>query len=98
MRFNTGNTSNSPSRFSLGNPKNGHQRVIVDRDDIKHLEFFMNGSWRHDIKCRCLCYSVKLAAKFFQDFMLMKEATMLTNHLLQMLILRIPVQGVTKMN
>jgi hypothetical protein len=46
------NISHHPSRFSLGNPKNGHQRVIVDRDDIKHLEFFMNGSWRHDPKCR----------------------------------------------
>jgi hypothetical protein len=52
MRFNIRNTDNSQSRFSLGNPKNGHQRVIVDRDDIKHLEFFMNGSWRHDPKCR----------------------------------------------
>jgi hypothetical protein len=52
MRFNTRNTSNSPSRYSLGNPKNGHQRVIVDRDNNKHLEFFMNGSWRHDPKCR----------------------------------------------
>jgi hypothetical protein len=43
MRFNTRNTSNSPSRFSLGNPKNGHQRVIVDRDNNKHLEAYKQG-------------------------------------------------------
>lgn len=34
------------------NPKNGHQRVVEDRDSIKHLEVFMNGRWIHDNKCR----------------------------------------------
>ena len=34
------------------NPKNGHQRVVQDRDSIKHLEVFMNGRWMHDSKCR----------------------------------------------
>jgi hypothetical protein len=35
-------------RFDINNPKNGHQRVIADRDNFKHLEVFMYGSWRHD--------------------------------------------------
>lgn len=34
------------------NPKNGHQRVVEDRDSIKHLEVFINGRWIHDNKCR----------------------------------------------
>jgi hypothetical protein len=40
-------------RFNIDNPKNGHQRVIADRDHFKHLEVFTNGSWRHDyLSCR----------------------------------------------
>jgi hypothetical protein len=38
--------------FNANNPKNGHQRIIVDNDNSQHLEVFMNGSWRHDQKCR----------------------------------------------
>jgi hypothetical protein len=34
------------------NPKNGHQRVVEDRDSIKHLEVFFNGRWIHDSKCK----------------------------------------------
>jgi len=34
------------------NPKNGHQRIVEDRDNIKHLEVFFNGRWIHDSKCR----------------------------------------------
>jgi hypothetical protein len=33
------------------NPKNGRQRVVQDRDSVKHLEIFMNGRWIHDDKC-----------------------------------------------
>lgn len=32
--------------------KNGDERVIVDNNNNKHLEFFMNGSWRHSNKCK----------------------------------------------
>jgi hypothetical protein len=32
--------------------KNGHERVITDRDNIKHLEYFMNGQWRHSDNCK----------------------------------------------
>jgi len=32
--------------------KNGQQRVITNRDNIKHLEYFMNGQWRHSAKCK----------------------------------------------
>jgi len=32
--------------------KNGQQRVTITRDNIKHLEYFNNGQWRHSDKCR----------------------------------------------
>jgi len=32
--------------------KNGQQRVITNRDNIRHLEYFMNGQWRHSARCR----------------------------------------------
>ncbi len=32
--------------------KNGHERVAINRDNVKHLEFFMNGQWRHSDKCK----------------------------------------------
>ena len=36
-----------------GPPRNGDTRVTVDRDNAQHLEFFMNGSWRHNQeRCR----------------------------------------------
>ena len=44
--------SGSIGRADLHNPKNGYQRVVADRDNIQHLQVFMNGSWRHDSKCR----------------------------------------------
>jgi len=34
------------------NPKNGFERVVENRDSIKHLQIFMYGSWRHSSKCR----------------------------------------------
>jgi hypothetical protein len=32
--------------------KNGHERVVNDRDNAKHLEYFMNGQWRHSNNCK----------------------------------------------
>ncbi|MDP9306088.1 MAG: hypothetical protein M3O68_07080 [Thermoproteota archaeon] len=32
--------------------KNGQERVITDRDNIKHLQYFANGQWRHSDKCK----------------------------------------------
>lgn len=39
----------------MGGPmtaKNGHERIIIDRDNIKHLGYFMNGQWRHSDRCK----------------------------------------------
>ena len=48
------NYSNPQGRYSnISNPKNGYERVVEDRDNSKHLQVFMNGSWRHvQEKCR----------------------------------------------
>jgi hypothetical protein len=27
--------------------KNGHERIVSDRDNAKYLEYFMNGQWKH---------------------------------------------------
>ena len=32
--------------------KNGDERIIVDSNKNKHLEYFMNGSWRHSHNCK----------------------------------------------
>lgn len=32
--------------------KNLDERVIVDTNKNKHLEYFMNGSWRHSHNCK----------------------------------------------
>jgi hypothetical protein len=32
--------------------KNGQRRVITNRDNIRHIEYFMNGQWRHSAGCR----------------------------------------------
>ena len=32
--------------------KNGQERVVNDRDYAKHLEYFMNGQWRHSNNCK----------------------------------------------
>jgi hypothetical protein len=32
--------------------KDGQERVISDRDNIKHLQYFANGQWRHSDKCK----------------------------------------------
>jgi len=32
--------------------KNGQERVVTDRDNSKHLQYFNNGQWRHSEKCR----------------------------------------------
>lgn len=31
--------------------KNGQRRVITNRDNIRHLEYFMNGQSRHSARC-----------------------------------------------
>lgn len=43
----------SPVLARSGSPKNGQERVTTDRDGVRHLEYFANGSWRHhNAKCR----------------------------------------------
>lgn len=37
--------------------KNGDERVIIDNNNNKHLEIFMNGSWRHSSKCKIIINS-----------------------------------------
>ena len=32
--------------------KNGHDRIVNDRDNAKHLEYFMNGQWKHSENCK----------------------------------------------
>ena len=32
--------------------KNGHECVMSDRDTAKHLEYFMNGQWKHSENCK----------------------------------------------
>lgn len=32
--------------------KNGQERIITDRDNSRHLQYFNNGQWRHSEKCR----------------------------------------------
>jgi hypothetical protein len=32
--------------------KDGHERVITDRDNMRHLQYFANGQWRHSDKCK----------------------------------------------
>ncbi|MGD1834979.1 MAG: hypothetical protein ACPKQO_04590 [Nitrososphaeraceae archaeon] len=32
--------------------KNFDERIIVDSNKDKHLEYFMNGSWRHSSNCK----------------------------------------------
>jgi hypothetical protein len=34
------------------NPKNGYQRVTLEYDGFNHLQVFVNGSWRHDYRCK----------------------------------------------
>jgi hypothetical protein len=41
------------TRVGSGAPKNMQERTVADRDGAPHLEFFMNGSWRHSTaRCR----------------------------------------------
>jgi hypothetical protein len=32
--------------------KNRNERITINRDSIRHLEYFNNGRWRHSDKCR----------------------------------------------
>ncbi len=32
--------------------KNGQERIITDQDNQRHLQYFMNGQWRHSDKCK----------------------------------------------
>ena len=47
--------------------KNGNERITTNRDNIRHLEYFNNGQWRHSDKCRkftnkeCLLVRLKKA-------------------------------------
>ena len=34
--------------------KNGQEHVVNDRDNAKHLEYFMNGQWRHSNNVKTL--------------------------------------------
>lgn len=34
--------------------KNGNERITTNRDNIRHLEYFNNGQWRHSDNCRKL--------------------------------------------
>jgi hypothetical protein len=41
------------TRTRSGAPKNEQERTVTDRDGAPHLEYFMNGSWRHSTaRCR----------------------------------------------
>ncbi len=40
------------TRVRSGAPKNEQERTVTDRDGASHLEYFMNGSWRHST-ARC---------------------------------------------
>ncbi|MGB5089782.1 MAG: hypothetical protein WBN72_02445 [Nitrososphaeraceae archaeon] len=31
--------------------KNGQERITTNRDNVRHLEYFNNGQWRHSDKC-----------------------------------------------
>lgn len=43
----------SPTLVRSGSPKNGQERVTIDRDGVRHLQYFANGSWRHhNTKCK----------------------------------------------
>jgi hypothetical protein len=46
------NYSGSPSRANTGAPKDGQERSVIDSNGAAHLEYFMQGSWRHD-RTRC---------------------------------------------
>jgi hypothetical protein len=35
-----------------GTAKNGHQRIMTDRDNQKHLQYFNDGQWRHSDNCK----------------------------------------------
>lgn len=39
-------------RTGSGAPKNEQERTVTDREGAPHLEYFMNGSWRHS-RARC---------------------------------------------
>jgi hypothetical protein len=52
------NYSGPASRFVATNPKNGHERIVTDREEARHLQIFMNGSWRH-IQDKCREYTNK---------------------------------------
>ena len=39
-------------RSKSSSAKNGHERIGNDRDNAKHLEYFMNGQWRHSNNCK----------------------------------------------
>ena len=32
--------------------KNGQKRFVSDRDNQRHLQYFMNGQWRHSDRCK----------------------------------------------
>jgi hypothetical protein len=42
----------SSSQDGPSNPKNGYQRIVTNYEGVGHLQVFMNGSWRHDYRCK----------------------------------------------
>ena len=32
--------------------RDGHERVVTDRDNQKHLQYFRNGNWWHSDSCK----------------------------------------------
>jgi hypothetical protein len=50
------------------NAKNGDRRISTKRDNIRHLEYFNNGQWRHSDKCRQFTNKECTVKKFKSSF------------------------------
>jgi hypothetical protein len=40
------------NRSAINNPAVGFGRVVVDGENVRHLEVFIDGSWQHSPRCR----------------------------------------------
>jgi len=45
-------SSGTFGKINTNSPKDGYQKVIIDSHNFRHLQVFVNGSWRHDQTCR----------------------------------------------
>jgi hypothetical protein len=45
-------SSGTFGKINTNGPKDGYQKVIIDSHNFRHLQVFVNGSWRHDQTCR----------------------------------------------